>query len=93
MGMAEGNRDYAGAVTFKRRGSKGSGGNGEGEREQKMRRTEVRRFRRDYCELLENNLVVFFQAAENLGTGAVGDSDLDRHFLLAVLATRIGDLD
>ncbi len=47
----------------------------------------------NWRELLQYNLVVFFEALENFGTGAVGDSDLDRRLLLAVLGARVGDLD
>src|SRR5271157_1434174 len=39
--------------------------------------------------LLQNNLVAFFEARQNFGLGAVGDSYGERHLTLALLALGI----
>ncbi len=51
------------------------------------------RVRRVVRELLEDDLIAFLQAAENLGASPVRDSDLNGNFLLPVFAVRIGYLD
>src|ERR1700748_339920 len=55
--------------------------------------TYSKRIREQGTALLQHDLVVFFQAAEQLCLCAVGDATGNVHLALAVFAFGIGDLD
>src|SRR5512142_3364361 len=43
--------------------------------------------------LLQHYLLTFLQARRDFGLGAIGNSNLHRHLILAILAFRVRDLD